>query len=68
LYADFLEADVFMQVIVTLGERDVHHLQLLWLKWLIHATWQTQEPPNTTPSQECFASSNIFPKGCRQPK
>jgi len=31
LYADFLEADVFMQVIVTQGERDVHHLQLLWL-------------------------------------
>ena len=27
--ADFLEADVFMYVIVTLGERDVHHLQLL---------------------------------------
>jgi len=52
LYADFLEGDVFMQVIVALalGERDVHHLQLVWLIWLMHATWQTQEPPNTTPS------------------
>ena len=28
----------------------------------MHATWQSQEPPNTTPSQECLASSNIFLK------
>ena len=31
LYADFLEADVFMPVIVALGERDIHHLQLVRL-------------------------------------
>ena len=33
--------------IYALGERNFHCLQLLWLIWLVHPTWESQEPPNT---------------------
>ena len=64
LHADFLKAVVFMQVIVVPYENILssHSINLVNLISAMHVT--RQQPLKTTPFQECFAISNIFPTGC----